>query len=151
MGTAMFCELLKNKKNMHPDWFKLVNFIQSLQHFIQCSMCDQAPPFHFPAPVPVEMKMKWNASVLGHFFLHYEGWIESGTAWANEVKFLRNLPPSSIEPAIFYSWVQRATADHGEWLKWPFCKFCLSTLECNVTRKIFHLHPPKGTRETWSQ
>ena len=36
-------------------------------------------------------------------FLHYEGCIGPRTAWANEVKFLWNLPQSSIEPATFYS------------------------------------------------
>ena len=42
------------------------------------------------------VQMKWNAGVLGHFF-HYEGWIELGIAWANEVNSLWNLPGSSID------------------------------------------------------
>ena len=57
--------------------------------------------------------MKWNAGILGHFFLHYEGWIGPGTAWANEVKFLWNLPQSSIEPATFYSESSALPLDHG--------------------------------------
>ena len=46
-------------------------------------------------------------------FLHYEGWIGPGTAWANEVKFLWNLPQSSIEPATFYSESSALPLDHG--------------------------------------
>ena len=40
-------------------------------------------------------------------FLHYEGWIGPGTAWANEAKILWNLPQSIIEPATFYSFIMR--------------------------------------------
>ena len=36
-------------------------------------------------------------------FLHYEGWIGLGTAWANDVKLLWNLPQSSIQPLTFYA------------------------------------------------
>ena len=39
----------------------------------------------------------------GPLFLRYEGWIGPGTAWANEVKFLWNLPQSSIDPSTLDS------------------------------------------------
>ena len=48
-------------------------------------------------------KMKWNAGVLGHF-LHYEGWIGPGTAWANQAKFLIKLAPEqyrSLDPRLW--------------------------------------------------
>ena len=56
--------------------------------------------------------MKGNAGVLGHFLLHWEGWSGPGTTWAN-VKFLWNLPQSSIEPAIIYSESSVLPLDHG--------------------------------------
>ena len=61
--------------------------------------------------------MKWNAGVLGHIFLQSEGWIGPETAWANKVKFLWNLPQSSIEPATFYSVSSALPLDHGGPLK----------------------------------
>ena len=39
-------------------------------------------------------------------------WIGPGTAWANEVKFLWNLPQSSIEPTTFYSQFSALPLDH---------------------------------------
>ena len=57
-------------------------------------------------------EMKWNDGVLGHF-LNYEGWIGPGTGWVIKVKFLWNLPQSSIEPATFYSEFSVLLLDHG--------------------------------------
>ena len=41
------------------------------------------------------------------FFFHSGGWIGPGTGWANEVKFLRNLPHSSIQRALEVCVLQR--------------------------------------------
>ena len=46
-------------------------------------------------------------------FLHYEGSIGTGTAWANEVKFLWNLPHCSIEPSNFYYKHSVLSLHHG--------------------------------------
>ena len=58
--------------------------------------------------------MKWNEMpVFSDTFLHYESWIGPGITWANEVKFLWNLPQSSIDPATFYSDSSVLPLDHG--------------------------------------
>ena len=83
-------------------------------------------------------KLKWNAVVLGPF-LHYEGWIEPGTAWAND-KFLWNLPQSTIakDRKLWKAWEvfllreREATDDYDDdddiHFKTVYCYLCFAPI-----------------------
>ena len=46
--------------------------------------------------------LKWNAGVLGHFFCTMKAELGRGQLGLMRMKFLWNLPQSSIEPAIHF-------------------------------------------------
>ena len=99
----------------------------------------------------IQNETKWNARVLGHFF-HCEGWIGSGTAWANEVKFLWNLSQSGIEPVPFYSESSTLPLDHGGPHTRPYKTACMNMSACRMALVnlliIFHYYTEKIYRTT---
>ena len=72
----------------------------------------------------IKMKMKWQC--FKPLFLHCEGWIGPGTAWANEVKFLWNLFQSSIDPSTLDSESNALPLNHGGPLRTDQAEFLLN-------------------------
>ena len=91
-----------------------------------------------------EEKWKWNESRCFRllFALWWMNW--AGMAWANEVKFLWNVPQISTEPATYYSESSVLRLDHGgplkeeNWLSDRETNAALLTFPCDMMASMLN-------------